>query len=662
MTTEGARRVVIEAVTPEVEGGRFPIKRVVGEQVTVEADLFTDGHDVVTGELLHRAAGEGSWTRTPLEALGNDRWRAQFTTARIGRYEYTVRGWIDPFLTWRRDLFKRLLAGQEVALDLRIGELLLERMLREAAPEVRARTAAWLGELWAGDLAPADKAARVLNEEVAALVAAHGAPAPVVTYGKVLEVVVDRERARCGAWYEMFPRSAGAPGRHGTLRDAAARLDYVAGMGFDVLYLPPLHPIGHTQRKGKNNSTAAGPEDPGSPWAIGAESGGHTAIHPELGTIEDFRALVAAAAERGIEIALDIAFQCSPDHPWVREHPEWFRMRPDGTVQFAENPPKKYEDIYPFDFEAAAWRPLWEALRGVFEFWIGEGVRIFRVDNPHTKAFNFWEWAIGELKRAHPEAIFLAEAFTRPKVMAQLAKAGFTQSYTYFTWRNTKAELTEYFTQLTQTALREYFRPNLWPNTPDILTEYLQTGGRAAFVARLALAATLGASYGIYGPAYELCEGRARWWGSEEYLDSEKYEIRHWEIDRLDNLRLIIARINQIRRDNPALQGDWSLRFHAVDNEKLIAYSKVDEGDENVILTVVNLDPHHTQGGWVTLLEPAVGFDLGPPYQAHDLLSDSRFLWQGPRNFVELIPQTMPAAIFRLRRKLRSERDFDYYM
>ncbi|MEJ2102529.1 MAG: alpha-amylase family glycosyl hydrolase [Desulfobacterales bacterium] len=433
-------------------------------------------------------------------------------------------------------------------------------------------------------------------------------------------------------------------------------------MGFDVLYLPPIHPIGQTHRKGKNNTPQAGPDDPGSPWAIGSPEGGHRAIHPRLGTLEDFRRFVDKAKEFGITVALDLAFQCSADHPYVREHPEWFRQRPDGTIQFAENPPKTYEDIYPINFETDSWQALWNELLDVVRFWIDQGVRIFRVDNPHTKPFAFWEWLIGEIKKERPEVIFLSEAFTRPKVMYRLAKLGFSQSYTYFTWRNTKWELAQNFKELTQTEVREFFRPHVWPNTPDILTEYLQMGGRAAFMVRLALAATLGANYGIYGPAFELCVNKARELGSEEYLDSEKYEIKHWDLDRLENLRDFIARINRIRKENPALQNDWSLRFHIIDNEQLICYSKHTEDFSNIILTVVNLDPHHTHSGWMQLPLAELNLDPHQPFQMHDLISGARYLWHGSRNYLELNPQNMPVHIFRLRRKIRTEHDFDYFM
>ncbi|MGE5276837.1 MAG: alpha-amylase family glycosyl hydrolase, partial [Acidobacteriota bacterium] len=497
----------------------------------------------------------------------------------------------------------------------------------------------------------------------AALIDRYADVADATTHPRELSVVVDRERARFGAWYEMFPRSASPEaGRHGTLRDCEALLPYVAAMGFDVLYLPPIHPIGRAQRKGRNNAPRPAAEDPGSPWAIGGSEGGHTSIHPELGTVEDFRRLLASAADHGLEVAVDVAFQCSSDHPWVRDHPQWFRRRPDGQIQYAENPPKKYEDIYPLDFETDDWRALWEELKNVVLFWVSQGVRILRVDNPHTKPFAFWEWLIGEVKRPFPETIFLAEAFTRPHVMYRLAKLGFTQSYTYFAWRNTAPEITDYFRELTRPPVSEFFRGNLWPNTPDILTEYLQLGGRAAFVSRLVLAATLGASYGIYGPPFELCERLPREGGSEEYLDSEKYQIRHWEREQPESLKDLIARVNRIRRDNPALHGDRRLRFHGCDNPQLLCYSKTTEDHDNVVLVAVNLDPHHTQSGWVDLETAELGIAPGETYQVHDLISGARYLWSGSRNYVELDPQVAPAQVFRVRRHLRTERDFDYFL
>jgi starch synthase (maltosyl-transferring) len=502
-----------------------------------------------------------------------------------------------------------------------------------------------------------------LDESLAALARLHPDRQLETTYAVEFPLTVDRARAGFSSWYELFPRSTAAEiGVHGTLRDCEARLPYVAGMGFDVLYLPPIHPIGRSRRKGPNNTLVAGEEDVGSPWAIGAAEGGHKALHPQLGTIDDFRSLVARARGLGLEVAIDVAFQCAPDHPYVEAHPEWFKHRPDGSVQYAENPPKKYQDIYPFNFESEEWQALWEELFDVFAFWIGEGVRIFRVDNPHTKPFPFWEWVIAKVKHEHPDAIFLSEAFTRPRVMHRLAKLGFTQSYTYFTWRNTKAELTEYFTELTRSPGREYFRPNCWPNTPDILPESLQLGARPAFMARAVLAATLSANYGIYGPAFELLERLPREPGAEEYLDSEKYQLRHWDLERSDSLAPFLARLNAARRDNAALQRDAGLVFFPTDNDELICYARLDVERSNVVLAVVNLDPHHAQSGWVSLDLAALDLDPEHPFQVHDLLSDARFLWNGPRNFVLLDPARVPAHVFRVRRRVRTERDFDYFL
>jgi starch synthase (maltosyl-transferring) len=506
-----------------------------------------------------------------------------------------------------------------------------------------------------------EQKAMALDAARASVVARHADRSLAATM--TLELVADRKRAGFSSWYEMFPRSAGAePGHHGTFRDVEARLPYLADMGFDVLYFPPIHPIGRINRKGTNNTLVARPEDVGSPWAIGAAEGGHKDILPQLGTHEDFRHLLAKAREFGIEIALDIAFQCAPDHPYVKAHPQWFKHRPDGSVQYAENPPKKYQDIYPFDFETEDWRALWEELKSIVDFWIAQGVKIFRVDNPHTKAFGFWEWVIEAIKRDQPDAIFLAEAFTRPKLMHRLAKLGFTQSYTYFTWRNTKQELTDYFTDLALGPGRQYYRPNVWPNTPDILHETLQSGLRPVFTARLVLAATLAANYGIYGPTYELLESAPREPGSEEYRDSEKYQLRHWTINRPDSLWSLIARMNRIRRENAALQSDGGLYFCQIDNDQLMAYLKIDARSGNVILTVVNLDPQQPQSGWVDLDIDALKLDADQPYQVHDLLSEQRYIWRGRHNYVMLDPQRAPAHVFRLRRRVRREQDFDYYL
>jgi starch synthase (maltosyl-transferring) len=663
----GRRRVIIGGVQPEVDAGRFPIKRTVREQVVVEADIFADGHDLLSAVLCYRSAPDAHWTEVPMSplGLGTDRWQGRFTVLHLGRYVYTVQAWVDHFATWHQALGKRVMAGQDVAVELLIGAELIEAASQRATGMDATRLQEWVALLRAPlATASAERAHLVLdNEPLTRLMAAYPDRRFATTYPRQLPVVVDRERARFSTWYEMFPRScAPIPGRYGTFKDCEARLPYIAQMGFDVLYLPPIHPIGEVHRKGKNNATVAAADDPGSPWAIGSAAGGHTAVHPQLGTLEDFRHLIAKAQEYGIEIALDLAFQCAPDHPYVHEHPEWFRWRPDGTVQYAENPPKKYEDIYPFDFETAHWQTLWEELKRVVCFWIEQGVRIFRVDNPHTKPLHFWEWLITEVQSTHPEVIFLSEAFTRPKIQYQLAKHGFTQSYTYFAWRHTKEELTRYFLELTRTEVREYFRPNLWPNTPDILTEYLQHGGRPAFMVRLVLAATLGASYGIYGPAFELCEHRPRDEGSEEYLDSEKYQLRHWDLDHPESLKDFIARVNRIRHQNPALQSNRVLCFHAVDNPELICYSKSTADRSDTLIVVVNLSPYHPHSGWVELQLDALGLDPGQPYQMHDELSDARYLWHGRRNYVELHPHNVPAHIFRVRHRLRTERDFEYYL
>ncbi len=658
---EDRRRVIIEAVRPEVDCGRFPIKRVIGERVTVEADAFTDGHDRVVCRLHYRKGGASRWRETEMEPLGNDRWRAEFGVEELGRYEYGVAAWVDRFLSWRHEFERREeVADIAGALPVAVG------LARAAAKRARGGDRRRLQELADGleNDDPLDQRRRLaLGAELASLMRLYPDRSRETVWGRKLEVVVDPPRARYSSWYELFPRSTAGDGTgHGTLKQCIERLDYVAEMGFDVLYLPPIHPIGRTNRKGPDNALKARPGDPGSPWAIGSDEGGHKSINPALGTLEDFRELCAAAAERDIAVALDIAFQCSPDHPYVREHPEWFRQRPDGTIQYAENPPKKYEDIYPFDFETEDAEALWTELASVFEFWIGQGVLIFRVDNPHTKPFAFWEWLIQRIKRAHPEVIFLSEAFTRPKVMHRLAKLGFTQSYTYFTWRNTRQEIVEYLTELSQHPSREYFRPNFWPNTPDILHEYLQTGGRPAFVTRITLAATLAANYGIYGPAYELLEHAPREPGTEEYRASEKYQVRHWDLDRPDGLFHYIARLNRIRRENPALHSDWRLQFHPVSNEQLVCYSKATEDLRNIVLVVVNLDPDYRQSGFIELPLGAWGMDAEQPYQLHDLLSDSRYLWHGPRNYVELDPQGSQAHVFRLRRRVLTEQDYDQFI
>ena len=659
--SDGRVRAVIERLSPSVDGGRFAAKRIAGDEVVVEADCFTDGHDTLVCLLLWRREDEHAWQETPMTALGNDRWRAGFTAASVGRYRYTVTAWVDHFLSWRHD-FARRIEAEDLRVAAQVGAGVIEAAAQRAQGGERKRLTTWAADLRAVPEALALKALG-LDEDLAVIAQLYPDRRYAATFPIEHPLVVDRERARFSSWYEMFPRStASEPGRHGSLRDCEARLPYIAKMGFDVLYFPPIHPIGRVNRKGANNAVTAAPGDAGGPWAIGSAEGGHRVLHSELGTIEDFRRLVASANTHGMELALDIAFQCAPDHPYVAEHPNWFKWRPDGTVQYTENPPKKYHDIFPFEFESEDWRELWQELADVIRYWAGEGVRIFRIDNPHTKPFPFWEWTITGLKREYPDAIFLAEAFTRPKVMHRLAKLGFTQSYTYFAWRNSKHELIEYFTELTQGPGREYFRPNAWPNTPDILTEYLQFGGRPAFIVRLVLAATLAASYGIYGPAFELLEAMPREPGTEDYLDSEKYAIRDWKLDAPQSLSELIARVNRARRDNPALQSDASLRFYPVDNDSLLCYAKSDAELENLVVAVVNLDPHHVQSGWVELDLTALGIDAKTPYQMHDLLSGARFLWNGARNFVQLDPQRAPAHVFALRRKVRTERNFDYFL
>jgi len=655
------RRVVIERVSPEIDCGRFAIKRVVGETVIVEADVFADGHDQVGCQILHGHQQDELET-VPMRLIGNDRWRGEFVVTKPGRHHYTVEAWIDRFQTWRSSLEKKISAGQDVGVDLLSGAELIEGAATRARGDHAQILRTWARRLRENRGHDAEKSI-ALETELLALMGQYPERDLFSRYDKHLVAVVDREKARFSSWYEVFPRSCSSQAeRHGTFRDCEARLPYIASMGFDVVYLPPIHPIGRSFRKGKNNSASAHPMDVGSPWAIGSAEGGHKSIHPGLGTLEDFQKFVRKAEDLGLEVALDIAFQCTPEHPYVQQHPNWFRTRPDGTIQYAENPPKKYQDIYPLDFEGPQWEALWQELKSVFEFWVAQGVRTFRVDNPHTKPFAFWEWVISEIKQQHPDVLFLAEAFTKPHVMDRLAKLGFSQSYTYFTWRNTKEELTDYFRELTQTKVKEYFRPNLWPNTPDILSEFLQVGGRAAFIVRLILAATLSASYGIYGPAFELCENAPFEPGSEEYLNSEKYELKHYNLDSPNSLRELIARVNRIRHENAALQSDRNLRFHETDNPSLICYSKATDDLSNVIVVIANLDCFHVQSGWVQLDLASIGLDAHHALQVHDLLGEGQYLWQGSRNYVELGPERLPAHILCVRRWVRTERDFDYYL
>jgi starch synthase (maltosyl-transferring) len=654
-------RVQIENVQPKINGGRFPVKRIVDDKIKVEADIFVDGHNELSALLVYRKKGREDWSHTVMTQSVNDRWSGEFKVTEIGTWIFSVQAWVDSFKSWQVDLKKRIDAEQDVCVDMLIGIELIRTAQKKTSPKDRDKLSSFVAKL--GDKRNRAEASRAaLSDELAKIMSRYPDKSNIASY-RELEVVVDPKIARFGSWYEMFPRSTSPKhGKHGTFKDVIARLPYVSDMGFNVLYMPPIHPIGTKQRKGKNNSTVAEKDAVGSPWSIGNLDGGHKSIHAQLGTFADFQELIKQADDLGISIALDLAYQCSPDHPYVKEHPEWFRKRPDGTIQYAENPPKKYQDIYPVDFETESWRGLWDELKSIVDFWVEHGIRIFRVDNPHTKDLSFWEWMIREVKNEHPDVIFLAEAFTRPKLMYRLAKIGFSQSYNYFPWRNTKWELMQYFTELSRTEVREYFRPNLWPNTPDILTEYLQLGGANAFKIRLVLAATLGANYGIYGPAFELCVSKPLGVNSEEYLDSEKYEIKDWDLDSPNSISPFITKVNQIRNNSVALQYDNNLEFFPIENDSLVCYAKFSEDLSEILVMVVNLDPQWAQSGWLELPLKKLGLSENKPYQVHDLLDGTRYLWNGPRNFVKLNPAKSVAHIFKIRRYSRTEKNFDYYV
>jgi starch synthase (maltosyl-transferring) len=636
------RTVVIEAVAPAVDGGRYAVKREVGAMLEVTADIFKEGHDVLVAFIKYRRAAESAWRETPMRHVDNDRWAGAFPLDAVGRWVFTIEALADPYRSWLADVAKRHAAGQDVASELREGLALIRAAAARAGAE-DARALAESARQLERAPGPADAIARAGVESLVRLMERHLDRTDATWCEREFEVVADRERARFAAWYEFFPRSSG------TFKDAEAQLERVAAMGFDVAYLPPIHPIGHTNRKGKNNALAAQAGDPGSPWAIGSEEGGHTAVHAALGTLEDFDRFVERARSLGLEVALDFAIQCSPDHPWVREHPEWFFHRPDGTIKFAENPPKKYQDVYPLNFLCAEPEPLWQEMRRIIEFWVAHGVRTFRVDNPHTKPVKFWAWLIRGIQDAHPDVIFLSEAFTRPKMMKALAKAGFTQSYTYFTWRNEKQELIDYFTEITTPPVADYFRGHLWPNTPDILHATLQQGGRPAFKLRLVLAATLSSLYGIYS-GYELCEHTPAAPESEEYLDSEKYELKRRDWNAPGNLADFVTRVNRIRRANRALQLYTNLRFHAAEDPRVLFYSKMTPERDNVVFVAVSVDPFATRTSMVDV--PIAELGIGPhqSYRMHELLSDRSFEWRGPRGYVELRPEVDPAQIFVLHR------------
>ena len=641
--------ILIEHISPEIDGGRYRAKRVVGDLFEVQADIFREGHDQIAAVLEYRPVPDSTvsdteWHEVPMQSLVNDRWSGQFPLLDLGTYRYRIQAWNDRFGTWRRDMEKRVQAALVAESDVLEGVALVEgtstRMSSGDAGRAHELVAAVTKAA-----TPLKGGGLLLAADVSELMNRYPDRSSPAISGE-LEVTVDPVVARFAAWYELFPRSQGEPGLHGTFRDVMQQLPRVARMGFDVLYLPPIHPIGRTNRKGRNNTLDAGPDDVGSPWAIGNEEGGHKSIEPALGTLEDFDELVAEARKQGIQIAMDYAIQCSPDHPYVKEHPEWFFIRPDGTIKYAENPPKQYQDIYPINFYCEDQEALWEELRSIVLFWIEHGVTVYRVDNPHTKPFPFWEWMIGTIKRQHPEAVFLAEAFTRPKVMKALAKIGFTQSYTYFTWRNTQWELIEYLTELTQTEMKEYFRGNLWPNTPDILHEFLQHGGLPAFTLRLVLAATLSSVYGMYG-GYELGINTPLRPGSEEYLDSEKFQIAHYDWNQPHSLSNFIGRINRIRRNNPALQLYDNLRFYSSgNNEHILVYGKATPDGVNRILIVANLDPFNAHETWIGVPFWEWGFTADEPYRVHDLLTDETYIWQGEYNFVRLDPARQPAHVF----------------
>ncbi|WP_029034835.1 alpha-1,4-glucan--maltose-1-phosphate maltosyltransferase [Salinimicrobium terrae] len=655
MKIDGHKRVSIRNVKPQIDCGKYPIKRIIDEEITVEADIFGDGHDKVDAVLLYREKKKGKgrekkWQEQPMVFEGNDHWSSTFKLTETGDYEYTLESWVDHFSTWQDGLEKKAAANQNIKVELLIGAELMEEALPRASAPNKKKLKDWIKLLRSEEHeeralseALSDGASRTMYESRDRNKA--------FPYERNLDVRVERKKALFSAWYEFFPRSASPEkGRHGTFKDCENVLPEVAKMGFDTIYFPPIHPIGRSHRKGLNNATEAEEGDPGSPWAIGAKEGGHKAIHPELGTMKDFTSLVKKAKDMDIEIALDFAIQCAPDHPYVKEHPQWFKWRPDGTVQYAENPPKKYQDVLPVNFETEDWENLWEELKSIVEFWIDKGVNVFRVDNPHTKTFPFWEWCIKEINKKHDGIIFLAEAFTRPRVMEELAKIGFNQSYSYFTWRNTKEEFQEYLTQLTKTEVREYYRPNFWPNTPDILPISLEHKDEPSFITRLILAATMSSNYGLYGPVFEFNLNEP-YPGKEEYIHSEKYQIYHWDWHRNTRTKEMISILNRIRKENAALQTTWNIEFCDTDNDQIICYSKIDQDETNKLIIVVNLDPNNTQSGWVSVPLKRLKIEDGDSYSVKDLLTGASYIWQNEWNYVELHPRAIPAHILKVETK-----------
>ncbi|WP_207423696.1 alpha-1,4-glucan--maltose-1-phosphate maltosyltransferase [Desertivirga brevis] len=646
MNPNGRKRVIITAISPQVEGGTYPAKAAIHEDLLISASIFADGHDEVAASVEIKQAGENNWIEIPLNFVINDYWEATVEPRETGFLNFRIRGWIDHFTTWQLGLRKKSDAGQDISVELLIGVEMLEKAAKIAEKTDAATLLSWANSIRKNEEQEIS-VALACGDEVSKLVRKYRDQS-MDTVSSEFVVEVERKKAAFSTWYELFPRStASEPDKHGTFQDVKRVLPRVAKLGFDVLYFPPIHPIGEINRKGKNNSLTTEPGEPGSPWAIGNRLGGHKDIHPELGTLQDFKELVQEAKKLDIEIAMDIAYQCAPDHPYVTEHPSWFKWRPDGTVQYAENPPKKYEDILPINFETEDWENLWQELKSVIDYWIDQGITIFRIDNPHTKAFPFWEWMIKEVRAKHPEIIFLAEAFTRPRRMERLAKAGFNQSYTYFTWRNNKYELEEYMTELTKTEQRYFFRPNFWPNTPDILPPELTYGGENAHILRVLLAATLSSNYGLYGPVYEFGLNTPRP-GKEEYIDNEKYEIKHWDWDQYTRIKEIIGRINKIRKQNPALQSTWNISLAPTTNDNIICYAKTDKKSKNALIMAANLDVHHTQGAMVKVPLQELGLTHEQPFTVHDLLSGSKYTWNGEWNYVELNPYEMPAHVFRV--------------
>ncbi len=644
-------RIMIEKVSPQINCGLFPIKRIVGEKVFVQANIFADGHDEIRALLVYRTVKQDKWQEVCMEPLGNDLWGGSFEIKEEADYFYSIHCVIDKFTTWRKDLDKKIEAQQDIAVDLNIGIDIVEQSKKIIKRKSAAKIASLLKKL--NSAKKTNIISKLLsNDELLRIMRHDIKMEEPITYDKKLKVRVERKTALFSSWYEFFPRSWGKSGKHGSFKDCEKILPEIAKMGFDIIYMPPIHPIGITNRKGAKNAIECDDTEPGCPWAIGSAKGGHKAINPELGSIKSFKNFISKAKDLKLEVALDLAYQCSPDHPYVKQHPQWFKWRPDGKIQYAENPPKKYEDILPINFETDDAENLWQELKSIIIFWIEQGVRIFRVDNPHTKPFLFWDWVIDEIKKDYPETIFLAEAFTRPNIMYRLAKGGFSQSYTYFTWRNTKQEFIEYMQELTKTEVAEYFRPNFWPNTPDILPEHLQTGGRPVFIARAVLAATLSSNYGIYGPAFELCVSEAVH-KKEEYINSEKYEIKKWDWDKSGNIKGVIAQLNKIRKDNPALQYTRNIEFCAIDNDCLLAYYKANSDYSNIILIIVNLDPHYTQSGVLQIPLNKFGIDDEQEYLAHDILNKEKYVWQGNTSYIELDPRKSPAHIINIKKKLK---------